>query len=54
MSPDIEWRVGDGDNNQETIARIKPPVPPRWHKWVLLIIVLMGAGLGVAYASIPQ
>ncbi len=53
MSPDIEWRVGEADD-QETIARIKPPAPPRWHKWVLLVVVLMGAGLGVAYASIPE
>lgn len=52
MSPDIEWRVGD--DGQETIARVTPPAPPRWHKLALLIVVTLGVGLGITYASIPE
>jgi len=53
MSPDIEWHVGE-DNEQETIARIRPPAPPRWHRLALLVVVILGVGLGVTYASIPE
>ncbi|MBI5567845.1 MAG: hypothetical protein HY870_23310, partial [Chloroflexi bacterium] len=54
MSPDIEWRVGEDDRDQETIARVRPPAPPRWHRLALLAVVLLGVGLGVTYASIPE
>lgn len=54
MSPDIEWRVGDTEADQETIAHIKPSAPPRWHKLALLAVVVLGIGLGVTYASIPE
>ncbi len=54
MSPDIEWRVGDDNAGQETIVRIKPPAPPRWHRLALLAVVSLGVGLGVTYASIPE
>jgi len=53
MSPDIEWHVGE-DNDQETIARVGPPAPPRWHRLALLITMILGVSLGVTYASIPE
>ncbi len=53
MSPDIEWHVGE-DNDQETIARVGSPAPPRWHRLALLVVVMLGVGLGVTYASIPE
>ncbi len=53
MSPDIEWHIGD-DNDQETIARVGSPAPPRWHRLALLVVVILGVGLGVTYASIPE
>ena len=52
MSPDIEWRIGEADD-QELIARVKPAAP-RWHKPALLAVIIVGVGLGVAYASIPE
>ena len=54
MSPDIEWRVGDTDTEQETIARITPAAQPRWHKLAVLAVVVLGIGLGITYASIPE
>lgn len=54
MSPDIEWRVGEDDRDQETIARVRPPAPPRWHRLALLAVVILGVGLGITYASIPE
>ena len=53
MSPDIEWHVGE-DAEQETIAKTTPPRRSR-RRWIaVLIVVILGAGLGMAYRSIPE
>ncbi len=51
MSPDIEWHIGD-ETGEETI-RHTTPRPPRWRKWIMLAVVALGVGLGIAYGSIP-
>jgi|GEM_PF-2046688 hypothetical protein len=53
MSPDIQWHVGE-DKDQETIARASTPRRSR-RSWIaILIVVILGAGLGMAYRSIPE
>ncbi len=53
MSPDLEWRVGD-ETGQETIARTLPRSMSRWRKSAMAIVMMLGVGLGVIYASIPE
>ncbi len=53
MSPDIEWRVGE-DAEQEIIARISSPRRSRRSLWILIIVIILGAGLGWLYRSIPE
>jgi hypothetical protein len=53
MSPDIHWHVGE-DKDQETIATATSPRRSR-RSWIaLVIVVILGAGLGAAYRSIPE
>ncbi len=53
MSPDIHWHVGEGAE-QETIVKATPPRRSR-RSWIaILIVVLLGAGLGVVYRSLPD
>ena len=52
MSPDIEWQIGD-ETGEETI-RYPTPRPPRWRKWILWAVMVLGVGLGIAYRSIPE
>ncbi len=53
MSPDIHWQIGE-DNDQETIAQVSTPRPTRRGWIVLMLVVIIGAGLGVVYRSIPE
>lgn len=53
MSPDLEWRVDD-PSGEQTIAKTTPPRPPRWRKWAIGLVVMLGVGLGVIYRSIPE
>lgn len=53
MSPDLEWRVDDPAGEQ-TIAKMSTPQPPRWRKWVIGVVVMLGIGLGLLYRSIPE
>ncbi|HTP08529.1 MAG TPA: hypothetical protein VMP08_09780 [Anaerolineae bacterium] len=53
MSPDIEWRVGEGAD-QETIARTSTTRRSRFNRWVVIGAVGLGVGLGVLYRSIPE
>jgi hypothetical protein len=53
MSPDIHWHVGE-DKDQETIVHASAPRRSR-RSWIaVLIVVILGAGLGVAYRSLPE
>jgi hypothetical protein len=53
MSPDIHWHIGE-DAEQETIATATPARRSR-RSWIaILIVALLGAGLGMAYRSIPE
>jgi hypothetical protein len=52
MSPDIEWHIGE-EAEQETIAKTSPTQRSRGRTLGLIVIVLLGVGLGVAYRSIP-
>jgi hypothetical protein len=53
MSPDIHWHIGE-DAEQETIASTAPARHSR-RSWVaILIVVILGAGLGAVYRSIPE
>src|SRR5512138_2367953 len=52
MSPDIDWRVGEGAE-RETITSSTPARRSRY--WMLIVIVVIfGVGLGIAYRSIPD
>src|SRR5512139_3973758 len=53
MSPDFHWHVGE-EAEQETV--VKTTLTPRSRRsWIaILIIVILGAGLGVVYRSIPE
>ncbi len=53
MSPDIEWRVGE-DDEQETVVKTVPPHRSRRSWLVIAIVVLLGTGLGVIYRSLPE
>ncbi len=51
--PDIHWHVGE-DAEQETIAQTTSPRRSR-RSWIaVLIVVVLGASLGVVYRSIPE
>jgi hypothetical protein len=51
--PDIHWHVGD-DAEQETIAQATSPRRSR-RSWIaVLIVVILGASLGMAYRSLPE
>ena len=53
MSPDLHWHVGE-DAEQETIATATSPRRSR-RSWIaVLIVVVLGAGLGAMYRSIPE
>ncbi|HSD83455.1 MAG TPA: hypothetical protein VLG46_06335 [Anaerolineae bacterium] len=52
MSPDIDWRVGDGAE-RETITSSTPARRSR-RRWLVVIVVIFGVGLGIAYRSIPD
>jgi hypothetical protein len=53
MSPDIHWHIGE-DAEQETIAAATSPRRSR-RSWIaILIVVMMGAGLGAMYHSMPE
>ena len=48
LSPDIHWHIGE-DDEQETIATATSPRRSR-RSWIaIVIIVMLGAGLGMAY-----
>jgi hypothetical protein len=51
--PDIHWHVGDSAE-QETIAQTTPPRRSRRSWLAVLIVVIVGAGLGVVYRTIPE
>ncbi|MBI5567848.1 MAG: hypothetical protein HY870_23325 [Chloroflexi bacterium] len=53
MSPDLEWRVDD-PTGEQTIAKTSAPRPPRWRKWAIGLVVMLGIGSGVIYRSIPE
>ncbi len=53
MSPDVHWRVGE-DAEQETIVISTPARRSRRSWLIVLIVVILGAGLGVAYRSLPE
>lgn len=51
MSPDIEWRVGDEEDN-ETIAKTPPPYSSsRWWKVLFVFMVVAVIGLGIVYSD---
>jgi hypothetical protein len=53
MSPDVQWQVGE-DQERETIARSTVSRRSR-RSWIaILIVVILGAGLGVIYRSLPE
>ena len=51
--PDIHWQVGEGVE-QETIAKTAPRRRSRRRWMAILIVVVLGAGLGAIYRSIPE
>lgn len=53
MSPDLEWQVGE-ESDRETIVKTAPRKPPRWRWLVIAFVVMLGAGLGALYRSIPE
>ena len=51
--PDIHWHVGE-DKDQETIARASAPRRSR-RSWIaIVVVVLLGAGLGMIYRALPE
>jgi hypothetical protein len=53
MSPDIHWDVGE-DAEPETIAQTTASRRSRRGWLAVLIVVILGASLGVVYRSIPE
>ena len=53
MSPDIEWHIGE-ESDRETIVKTTQRRPPRWRKPIVIIAAILGIGLGIAYAAIPE
>jgi hypothetical protein len=51
--PDIQWHVGE-DKDQETIARASAPRRSRRSWLAVIIVVILGAGLGMVYRSLPE
>jgi hypothetical protein len=52
MSPDIHWQIGE-DKEQETIHATSPRRSRRG--WIaIVIVVILSAGLGVVYRSLPE
>ena len=53
MSPDIDWQVGE-DQERETVARASAPRRSR-RSWIaIMLVVILGAGLGALYRSLPE
>lgn len=52
MSPDVEWHIGE-ESEQETVVKTQRLPPSRWQKILVGTMLILGASLGVAYASIP-
>ncbi|CAG0928893.1 hypothetical protein TFLX_01133 [Thermoflexales bacterium] len=50
--PDLHWHVGEGAE-RETIAKSNEP-RRSGHRLVFLLVVMLGAGLGVVYRSLPE
>jgi hypothetical protein len=51
--PDLHWHIGD-DTEQETITQTISPHRSR-RSWIaVLIVVILGASLGMAYRSLPE
>src|SRR5512141_3023510 len=53
MSPDIEWRVGEGAE-QETIAQTASTRRSRRKLWAVIGAIGLGVVLGMIYRSIPE
>ena len=51
--PDLHWHIGE-DADQETMTQTTSPRRSRRGWIALLIVVVAGVGLGVAYRSIPE
>src|SRR5512141_2560157 len=51
--PDLHWHVGE-DQDQETIAHASSPRRSRRNWLAILLVVIIGASLGVLYRSIPE
>jgi hypothetical protein len=53
MSPDVEWRIGE-ETERETIFNTAPVRRSR-RSWIaIVVVVILGAGLGVVYRAIPE
>ncbi len=52
MCPDIDWRVDD-NSGEHTVVKISPENLSRRRRIMLGVVILIGAGLGVIYSSIP-
>jgi hypothetical protein len=53
VSPDVHWRVGE-DAAEETVAQAAPARRSRRSWLAVLIVVVLGVSLGMAYRSIPE
>ena len=52
MSPDIEWHIGE-DAERETMVQNTRSKPSRWRRLLVALSIMLGAGLGALYFSIP-
>jgi hypothetical protein len=52
MAPEIEWQVKD-EAGQQTVMKTQRRPPSRWKRFALLLVILIGAGLGIAYSNTP-
>jgi hypothetical protein len=53
MGPDIHWRIGEG-TEQAAVIKSAPPRRSRRSWTAALLVVMLGAGLGVPFAEFDQ
>ncbi|HET7377980.1 MAG TPA: hypothetical protein VFK30_14805, partial [Anaerolineae bacterium] len=52
MSPDVEWQIGEGVDEEIVIKT--PALLRQWRSDLIALMIVVGGGLGLIYASIQE